>query len=224
MLRLRNPFPLELCKKTTKKIIHTYRGKKVKCSKLAQCQHYKKGQKKDKKSSPFSLGANFCLYPFSKEKLPFALQKNSMYAQWGKAATQGSNGKNCALQIIFESWISCTMLVLGCSSRGEGPDPAPGQEDSTVEWVRGGRGLLSWCLLVKQEILFTSLFTTMWQSEETTVGGKEDTRVVQMRGASMVVSPSASQVSMCLGHFNCKVPRWWAVSPCGPGTIEACFC
>ena len=65
-----------------------------------------------------------------------------MYTQWGKAAAQGSNGKNCVLQIIFESWISCTVLTLGCSSRGEGPAPAPGQVDSTAGWVRGKRGLL----------------------------------------------------------------------------------
>ena len=100
-------------KKKKIKKIHTYRGKKVKHSELAWCQHYKKGQKKDKKSSPFSLRANLCLYPFSEEKLPFAWQKNSMYAQWGKAATQGWNGKNCPLQTIFETWISCTVLMLG---------------------------------------------------------------------------------------------------------------
>lgn len=62
----------------------------------------KKNQQK-RKTSPFSLGLNFCLYPFSEEKLPFALQKNSMHAQWGKAATQGLNGKKRAQQIIFKS-------------------------------------------------------------------------------------------------------------------------
>jgi len=70
---------------------------------LAWCQHYKEGQEKDKKSSLFSLGPNFCLDFFSEETLLFGWQKNIMYTQWGKAAAQGSNGKNCVLQIIFES-------------------------------------------------------------------------------------------------------------------------
>lgn len=37
--------------------------------------------------------------------------------------------------------------------------------------------------------------------------GARRTLMVQTRGADMVVSPSAPQVSICFGHFNCKVLR-----------------
>lgn len=49
--------------------------------------------------------------------------------------------------------------------------------------------------------------TTVWQAVETTIRGKEDTPVVQVRGASRLVSPSAPQASLCLGHYNCKALR-----------------
>lgn len=89
MLRLRNNFLLELCKKKKKKKI-SHIQRRVKHSELAWCQHYKtEWKKKDKKSSPLSLGANFCFYPFSEEKLPFSWQKNRMCAQWGKAVWHG---------------------------------------------------------------------------------------------------------------------------------------
>lgn len=105
MLRLRNHFPLELCRKKKKNYIkiHTYRGKRVKHSELAWCQHYKKGwkKKKDQKILPLSLGANFCFIPSVKKNMPFSWQNNVCTMGQG-CVTQGSNGKTCALQIIFE--------------------------------------------------------------------------------------------------------------------------
>lgn len=219
MLRLRNPFPLELCKKKKKR--HTYRGKKVKHSELAWCQCYKKAKKRTRKV-PLSLWEQ--IFAFREEKLPFACQKNSRYAQWRKAATQGSNSKNCALQIVFESWMMCTMLMLGCSSPGEAPDAAPGQEDGAAGWVREGRGLLQLLGACLRRKRYCSCHAQLQCGRlGKPQSGARRTLVIQMRGADRVVSPSALQVSICFGHFNCKVLRWWAVSPSGPGTIRACF-
>lgn len=79
---------LELRGKKKPHKIHKSVGKKGKTQRVGLVPQ--KGSKKDGKSSPF------CLYPFSEEKRLFALRKNGVCAQWGKAATQRSNGKNCS--------------------------------------------------------------------------------------------------------------------------------
>lgn len=87
MLRLRNHFPLELCRKKKNYIkIHTYRGKRVKHSELAWCQHYKKGWKKKKKDKKayLCLWEQIFVLSLQWRKICHFLGKR-ICAQWGKA-------------------------------------------------------------------------------------------------------------------------------------------